>query len=254
MKRLISVLLIAGTLLTAGFGFFLPGFLSRIQDASLQNRVNISETSGITFHPAASLEDSLMLLADGVAMELPQDAHTRLNADGALLAAEDVSQKLYLPPADCYSDRLASSRLAVSGDRLKSAIVWKCVFSGQNCRLTMFLDDRSGKMLAFQLIDTGISFPQTYDVLLMEKLFFPCAAYYGGEQIAFLPDCTPAKQSVESEAGKDVSSRQAEGTAEKYDFRFTGTVTWKNSAGRETRIPAGLTEYSFFFGSAALFE
>ena len=249
MKRLLPALLIVVTLFMTAIGFLLPGFLSGTQDETLQNQVDVCETSSILFHPVSQLEDSFLLLEDGSAFDAPKNAHTKLDADGAFLAAKNMLQTIGFLSVGSYTDHTEALFLAVSKYNLSSALIWKCEFSGTECSLILLIDDNTGEMLAFRQVDSLNSLIAGNYELFTDQLSSACALYYGWEFESFVPKKTQYAQAVESEP-----ENAAESGAGYAGFLLYGVITLKNSSGREIQIPMDLTRNSCTFGNTAVFQ
>lgn len=192
MKRFVPILFIFCTAIAVTVGFFLPGFVSAMQDQELKTKVNTYEATSLQFHPVAQLKDSLHLLA-GEYTTVNLDGGSNLNADGAHQAALDTLKFLTEHGAvgilsEGYPGHRETPVLAVSADKTMSAILWRC--SLYNTRIgrwiDILIDDSSGKMLAFSIISdqkvisgqaTKNVQEQTHD--FYSKLASICTDYYG---------------------------------------------------------------------------
>ena len=192
MKRRIPILLIFCALLAIVLGFFLPSFVSAMQDQKLKTKVNTYETSSLQFHPVAQLKDSLRLLTGKYTTEYLENG-SNLDADGAYQAALVTMQFLMDQGAvgilpDGYPKHTETPVLMVSEDKTMSAAMWRCGLYSQkiNKWIDILIDDSSGKMVAFNIISdqeilTGQS---TKDVKekayeFSSKLADICSDYYG---------------------------------------------------------------------------
>ena len=192
MKRFVPILFIFCTAIAVTVGFFLPGFVSAMQDQELKTKVNTYEATSLQFHPVAQLKDSLHLLA-GEYTTVNLKGGSNLNADGAHQAALDTLKFLAEHGAvgilsEGYPDHTETPVLAVSADKTMSAILWRCgLYNTRIGRwIDILIDDNSGKMLAFSIISdqkvisgqaTKNVQEQTHD--FNSKLASICTDYYG---------------------------------------------------------------------------
>jgi hypothetical protein len=158
MKRAIPILLVFCALLAIVSGFFLPSFVSSMQDQKLKTKVNTYETSSLQFHPVTQLKDSLQLLTGEYTTEYLENG-SNLDADGAHQAALDTMQFMKAQGAagilsEEYQDHTEAPFLVVSADKTMSAIMWRCSLYNQNLDewVDILIDDSSGKMLSFNMI------------------------------------------------------------------------------------------------------
>lgn len=158
MKRFIPILLIFCVLLAIVSGFFLPSFVSAMQDQELKTKINTYETSSIQFHPVAQLKDSLRLLNGEYTTE-DRENGSHLDADGAHQAAVDTMQFMTAQGAvgilsEGYQGHTEAPFLVVSADKTMSAIMWRCSLYSENLNkwIDILIDDSSGKMLSFNMI------------------------------------------------------------------------------------------------------
>ncbi|MEA4813366.1 MAG: hypothetical protein VB112_00450 [Oscillospiraceae bacterium] len=192
MKRFVPVLFIFCTALAVAAGFFLPGFVSAMQDQELKTKISTYEAASLQFHPVAQLKDSLQLLA-GEYTTVNLDGGSNLDTDGAHQAALDTLKFLTEHGAvgilsEGYSGHTETPVLAVSADKTMSAILWRCgLYNDRAGRwIDILIDDNSGKMLAFSIIsDQKIIFGQARKNVQEQahdfsgKLASICTDYYG---------------------------------------------------------------------------
>ena len=192
MKRFVPILFVFCTALAVTVGFFLPGFVSAMQDQELKTKVNTYEAANLQFHPVAQLKDSLQLLA-GEYTTVNLDGGSNLDADGAHQAALDTLKFLTEHGAvgilsEGYPGHTETPILAVSADKTMSAILWRCgLYNDRAGRwIDILIDDNSGKMLAFSIISDQkvISGQAAKNVQeqahdFSSKLAGICADYYG---------------------------------------------------------------------------
>ncbi|MGW8114812.1 hypothetical protein ACVS9P_06480 [Caproicibacterium sp. NSD3] len=192
MKRSIPILLIFCALLAIVSGFFLPSFVSAMQDQKLKTKVNTYETSSLQFHPVVQLKDSLRLLTGEYTTEYLENG-SNLDADGAYQAALDTMQFMAAQGAagilsEEYPDHTEAPFLVVSADKTMSAIMWRCALYSKNLNkwVEILIDDSSGKMLAFSMTSDQdiIDIQSTKGVKekayeFSSKLADICSNYYG---------------------------------------------------------------------------
>lgn len=192
MKRFVPVLFVFCTALAVTAGFFLPGFVSSMQDQELKTKINTYEAASLQFHPVAQLKDSLQLLA-GEYTTVNLDGGSNLDAGGAHQAALDTLKFLTEHGAvgilsEGYPGHTETPILAVSADKTMSAILWRCgLYNDRAGRwIDILIDDNSGKMLAFSIISDQkvISGQAAKNVQEQARDFFSklasiCADYYG---------------------------------------------------------------------------
>ena len=191
MKRAIPIVLIFCALLAIVSGFFLPSFVSAMQDQKLKTKVSTYETSSLQFHPVTQLKDSLRLLNGEYTTEYLENG-SNLDADGAYQAALDTMQFMAAQGAggilsEEYPNHTEAPFLVVSADKTMSAIMWRCSLYNKNLKwVDILIDDSSGKMLAFSMTSDQdvIDTQSTKDVKekayeFSSKLADICSNYYG---------------------------------------------------------------------------
>ncbi|CAB1248096.1 MAG: hypothetical protein SOH93_05385 [Oscillospiraceae bacterium] len=192
MKRAIPILLIFCALLAIVSGFFLPSFVSAMQDQKLKTKVNTYETSSLQFHPVTQLKDSLQLLTGEYTTEYLENG-SNLDGDGAYQAALDTMRFMAAQGAagilsEKCPDHTEMPFLVVSADKTMSAIMWRCALYSKsfNKWIDILIDDSSGKMLAFNMISDQavIDAQSTKDAKeqankFSSKLADICSNYYG---------------------------------------------------------------------------
>ena len=192
MKKAIPILLAFCALLAIVSGFFLPSFVSAMQDQKLKTKVNTYETSSLQFHPVTQLKDSLRLLNGEYTIEYRENG-SNLDANGAHQAALDMMQFMEAQGAagvlsERYPDHTEAPLLVVSADKTMSAIMWRCSLYSKNLNkwVDILIDDSSGKMLSFNMISDQdiIDTQSTKDIKkqayeFSSKLADICSNYYG---------------------------------------------------------------------------
>ena len=183
----LSVLLLC-VILSAGI--LMPEAAARIADRQSENKQEKFETGTVS---SFRLTDRLKL-----AESYDQEMYVNV-ADGSILErgeaeqlADKITEELALygivAPISC-EERFADPFMAVSSENLDVALLWRCTLSDEyGVRMTVIIDDESGKMLKFLYYGNGEETPVnesgTADIWTeAEKMRKFCEDYYGLQAI-----------------------------------------------------------------------